>query len=224
MKDKLIFIFLLTFSLSAFAVDHTNNTSTASKEKELLYEDPTGAQAYFNSDGTIQKILSSGEAELEFGDKKDERQALQKATMRAKASIAKFLSESIKSTDTLEEIQKTIDKAELNSNKTATRETVETQVEMIESKADALLQGVVTLQQDIDRDKKLVIVTVGLKEQTIQAAKNLQGKIASSEVPSAINPTITDTKSAEQGGKEIRRSQTIENFGSSGIPVVSHKI
>ena len=190
----------------------TNSSDESKKEPETIYQDPTGIQTFFNTDGSIQKILASGEAELDFGDKKDERQALQKATLRAKAAIAKFLNETIKSTKTLEEIQKTVGNATAGGDKTTTRSTVETQVEMLENKAEALLRGVVTLQQDIDRDKKLVTVTVGMKEETIQAAKDLQGQIASSGSTPTVASTSNAMEGSESGGREIRRSKAMENF------------
>jgi hypothetical protein len=84
-------------------------------------------------------------SELDFGDNQDERQALQTATIRAKASIAKFMNETIKSTETREEIRKTVSNATTDGNKTTTRDTVTTQIEMLENKSEALLRGVVTL-------------------------------------------------------------------------------
>lgn len=194
------------------SVDNAGDTTKSAQESSAVYEDPTGVQAFFYEDGRLQKILAVGEAELEFGDRKDERQALQIATMRAKASIAKFMNESIKSKEIREEIQKTVSNATADGNKTATRDTVTTQIETLEDNAESILQGVVTLQQDIDRDKKLATVTVGMKEQTIQAAKNLQGQIAASEMAqSQLTSSKSDTQSSG-GGKEIRRSKAMENF------------
>ena len=191
----------------------SNSTSAENQKPQetITYQEPTGVQVEFKDDGTLKKILASGEAELDFGDNQDERQALQTATIRAKASIAKFMNETIKSTETREEIRKTVSNATTDGNKTATRDTVTTQIEMLENKAEALLRGVVTLQQDIDRDKKLVIVTVGMKEQTIQAAKSLQGQIAASGMSQPIASSNGNPQGSESG-KEIRRSKAMENF------------
>ncbi|WP_287603417.1 hypothetical protein [Thiothrix sp.] len=184
----------------------------AKQQNFITYQEPTGVQVIFNKDGTIKKILASGEAELEFGDKKDERQALQRATLRAKASITKFLKESIKSNETIEEIQKIASNATVSGSKAATRETVKTTIETLENKAEEILQGIVTLEQNIDHEKKRVIVTVGMKEETIQAAKNLKSNIESSgetnPYPTASNADTT----SEQHGQEIRRSNVMENF------------
>ena len=63
-----------------------------SSYSEPVYQDPTGVQIKFNDDGTMRAILAVAEAELIFGDRKDIRQALSKAGMRAKAHISKFMS------------------------------------------------------------------------------------------------------------------------------------
>lgn len=152
----------------------------AKQQGFITYQEPTGVQVIFNKDGTIKKILASCEDELEFGDKKDERQTLQRATLRAKTAITKFLNESIKSNETIEEIQKIASNATVGGSKAATRETVKTTIETLENKAEEILQGIVTLEQNIDHEKRRVIVTVGMKEETIQAAKNLKSNIESS--------------------------------------------
>lgn len=213
---------LLMLALPAFATnlqeynDGINSTDTTSSEnqkpqKTITYKEPTGVQVEFNEDSSIKKILASGEAELEFGDAKDKRQAVQKATLRAKAAIAKFLTESIKTTETLDEIQKTVNNAKSDGSKLVTRETIETQAEIIENKAEEILQGVVTLQQDIDPEKKFVTVTVGMKEETIQAAKDLKGKIESSETSSPSDAS-SDIATSEQTEKEVRRSKSMDSF------------
>lgn len=224
---KIILLSSLLLASPVFAVDvaeYKDGAVEASNEKAnevasnaekqqtpIIYQEPTGVQAELNEDGSIKKILASGEAKLEFGDAKDKRQAVQKATLRAKAAIAKFLTESIKTTETLDEIQKTVNNAKSDGSKLVTRETIETQAEIIENKAEEILQGVVTLQQDIDPEKKLVTVTVGMKEETIQAAKDLKGKIESSETSSA-STEASDIAASEQTGKEVRRSKSMDSF------------
>lgn len=207
---EIILVISLVITTTSFANNIEEYKENIESSQEISYQDPTGVQAYFNSDGSLKKILATGEAELLFGSRKDKRLALRKATMRAKAEISKFLNEKIKSSDTVDEIVKTISKANTKGESSTTRESIENQVETLEIKSKAILRGVVILQQSIDSKEKFVTVTVGMKTSTIQAAKDLQGKINSSSKD--ILPEISTISKHEKSNKVIRRSRAMDDF------------
>jgi uncharacterized protein YoxC len=162
----------------------------------------------------MKSILSRAEAELVFGDRKDVRQALKKATMRAKADIAKFMTESIKSNDVLREMTETASEGKSGEAISSVRTTLETQVETIESSANAILTGVVTLAQDINREEKYVKVTLGVKEQTINAASKLNNQINTGVNGGQKNNNSNNLKQGNTTEKEreVRKSKMYDDF------------
>ena len=167
---------LVVSPVTLFADDVNNNTTASTQQQEPQYTSPTGVELKFNDDGSVRAIIATGEADLQFGDRKDIRKAVQVATMRAKANISKFMSEDIKSSENLAEVTETLVEQE-NENTKASRKTAEMQLEAISNNSQAILTGVVTLKQDINKNEKYVSVTVGVKEQTIQAATGISNSI-----------------------------------------------
>lgn len=231
MKKKLLFVLVVTFQLICAPMLFSQETvegvyeyvEKPAKSVEPVYQDPTGVQVKFNEDGSFRAILASGEAELMFGDRKDIRLAIKKATIRAKAEIAKFINESVKSSDVMNEIINVAEKRNGKGGSEAVRETVESQVENLENSADAVLSGIVTLSQDINKDEKYVAVVLGVKEQTIKAASKLSSQIMTGveEGKKTIMPTSSlssQTGNQSQGqdarpsGREIRKSKMYEKF------------
>ncbi len=178
-------------------------------ETDILYTSPSGVEVNLNPDGSIRSIMATGEAELIIGDRKDIRQALQKAEMRAKASIAKFLSESISSSQTLDEITQTITTADSDGDYVATRDTIEKTTESIRNNASEILKGVAVLLQDIDNENKFVLVTVGINEKTLQAADHIKNKIAEdNSTPNKASQSIQKPTH----NREIRKNKLMDNF------------
>lgn len=180
------------------------------EEKTYEYESPIGVELRYNEDGTVKSILSSGEADFRIGDSKDIRQATQKATMRAKANIAKFLEEEISSSEVVEEITNTIISTDVASKETeGVRDSVEKMTETLSNKAKAMIRGVVTLKSEVKKEQKVVIVTVGIKQETIDAALKLGDQ---------INKKITDKEKSnkkiteESVNSEIKKSKMYDDF------------
>ena len=210
-------IFFVTLILSlfitsrAYAEDVYEYKEDVSEYKEPVYQDPTGVQV----NSSFRAIISSGESELHFGDRKDIRQAIKKATMRAKGEIAKFLKESIKSKDTINNIEKVVSMMDDKRKENASRETIETQIEVLESSANELLSGVVTLKQDINKDEKFVIVILGIKKETIGAAMNIRSEIRNGIRNSGTGKVSLDRASNNSPtikGREIRKSPMYDKF------------
>ena len=231
MKNKNIFLALpiavhLLYSPVVFSEENYDEevyeyVEDVAASPEPIYEDPTGVQVKFNDDGTMRAIIASGESELRFGDRKDIRQGLKKATIRAKAHIAKFMNESISSKDVMNEITNIASKDNSNGDSEANREVIESQVETLKNSASAILSGVVTLSQDINKTEKYVTVTVGVKEQTINAASNISNKIGAgiqkgqqykNNNRSSNQGSNGNNSSRSSGGREIRRSKMYDDF------------
>ena len=230
MKNKKLLLVLpltiqLAYSTMIFAEESVEQVYEYVEEPaqapEPVYQDPTGVQVKFHEDGSMRAIISSAESELMFGDRKDIRQAIKKATMRAKAEIAKFMKESITSNDVMDELTNIASKANSKGDTESTREVIEAQRENIQNSASAILSGIVTLSQDINKDEKYVTVVLGVKEQTINAASKISNKIGAgikqgqeykSNSPTSSLGSGNSGNRSDSGGREIRKSKMYDNF------------
>lgn len=156
--------------------------SNALSEKQITYDPPnTEVHWELNADGSDwNRLYASGEADLKFGDNTDVRIAKKTATLRAKAEIAKFLKEKISTDETLENITKECMHATAKQNgvdENATRNVVSTLIEKVSSHADALLKGVIVLEERVDTNAKTVKVTVGMSKKSIGVASHVVNSI-----------------------------------------------
>lgn len=191
-----------------------SNIQAAHDESVIVYQEPTtGVEIIFASDGkNWEKIIASGESELLFGDRKDVRKATSKATLRAKANIAKFMKEKLSTTETLEEITKTISNSSSKGGEATTtgseRKTVETVIESIRNSSEAILKGILILEQQINQKEKVVKIKVGVSRKTMKAADSL-----SSEMNKDLSkPQAEALQKYNDGENEIRRSKNYNNF------------
>lgn len=183
-------------------------------EEGVQFEDPTtGVEIIFSEDGRgWDKIMANAESELQFSDRKGIRQATQKAVMRAKANIAKFFNEKLTSSETMDEITKTLSKNEVsgeNSNSSASRESIETMIESITNSADAILKGVIVLEQNVNRKEKYVSVKLGLSRKTMDTANKMNRALSSGGNSHGMGE---NRDAAGSAANEVRRSRNYDNF------------
>ena len=199
---KNIFLFLLVLFSLLISFDN------AKAEDSIAYSDPDGVRVKFYPDGTMKSIISSAEAALDFGDRRDKIMAKKKAVMIAKAQIAKFLNEKINTQETQDSITTTIIK-QTGGDKSSIRTTVDNQTEKISNSAEQLLKGVIVLSEDVNPAEKYVRVEVGINEKTMRAADTLKSK---------IEKNLDDSKTKEKSnagtsqGREIKKSKMYDDF------------
>jgi hypothetical protein len=185
--------------------------------QQVEYKEPTtGVEIIFSPNSSNwDKIMANGESELLFGDRRDIRQATSKAMMRAKAEIAKFLKEKINTSETIEEITKTLSDAKSSGEQKSmsfNRKTVETMTSKISNSANAILKGVVILEQNVNQREKYVSVKVGMSRKTMKTADSMSNAInQNSARPQNIN-NYQPIQQYNGGQNEIRRSRNYDNF------------
>ncbi len=192
------------------------SSQTTQAEAPIVYQEPTtGVEIIFASDGSNwDKIIANGESELLFGDRKDVRKATSKAILRAKANISKFLSETIETNETLEEITKTISNSINNGGKVTTgaeRKTVETVIESIQNSSEAILKGVIVLEQQINQKDKYVKVQVGVSRKTMKVADKMSNDM-NRDLSQPDQSKGATVQQYNNGENEIRRSKNYNNF------------
>jgi hypothetical protein len=142
------------------------------------------------------KILSTGAATVEFDDVDEVNDARMEAELEAKNTISKFFNEELSSNERIESsaLQKiTIVKGSDGQEKTASKDKVKATLRAISSNSRSLLRGVVKLAECYNKGK-MVMVTVGLKPETIAAAE-----AGTKEIGESFSRQPTTTRSSGQG-------------------------
>ena len=146
------------------------------------------------------KILSTGAATVEFDDVDEVNDARMEAELEAKNAITKFFNEDISSEESIESsaLQKiTIVKGADGQAKAASKDKVKLTLRAISSNSHSLLRGVVKLAECYSKGK-MVMVSVGLKPETIAAAE-----AGTKEIGDSLRrqPTVTRSSGQDtQGG------------------------
>ena len=188
-------------------------TSSIAAEAENITYEPTNTAVYWEllPDGSDwNKIYSTGEADLKFGDNRDVRMAKKKAVLRAKAELSKFFKEQISTEETLEDITKECLNATSGDKRITEeniRKTVVTTIERIKNQSGAILKGVLLLETNVDRDKKLVLVKVGISRNSIDIANSVQA-----EINRKPGTKKTTSSSEQQSGTTVKRNPMYNTF------------
>ncbi len=148
------------------------------------YTDAGGVSIELSPDGQEWlRIRSIGESYLGIADRRDVQMALRKATLQAKAEIARFLTERLVTEETLEESTKTLIERD-GQNMRINPSAMETLGLTIRNTAEAILKGVMVLEQNIDIANRLVRVTVGVSRDSMHSADSIAANHRSSGRPS----------------------------------------
>ena len=160
------------------------------------------------------KILATGMATVDFDDEDDVMDARMEAEMEAKATISHFFTETIQSDKSIETA--TVKHVKLESSaegetKTATKEKLKVTLRSLSSHSQALLRGVVKLSECYTKGKH-VMLTVGMKPETMAAAAAITGAIGESV---AETPTTTETTAAAAASDSSSSTGTAEPEGKA---------
>lgn len=190
----------------------SSNLVQAADDKVAVYEDITGVTLEMTDDASSWlKLRSVGEATLRFGDRQDVILSTKKATLAAKAEIAKFLSERVSTQDSISDITKVLAEKNGGDAESATRKSVETLSTEIHNSADQILKGVLTLEQKVDTKSGVVKVTVGISRKSMASADSIKAHIKS-DMSKVSAATKHSTAESTQVGDEVKRSKNYDNF------------
>ena len=164
------------------------------------------------------KILSTGAATVEFDDVDEVNDARTEAELEAKSAISKFFNEDVRSEQSIEAsaLKKIrIVKGADGQAKAATKDKVKLTLSKLSSRSHSLLRGVVKLAECYTKGK-LVMVSVGLKPETIAAAEAGTKEIGDSlrRQPTATPATVQHGQGGAVGGE---RSSSGPGSYSKGV-------
>jgi len=149
-----------------------------------------GCKAYPYADGidpeqiAANKYVATASATVSFDDIDAVKDAREEATLEAKATIAKFLTEDIQSDSSISKLVNESKKMS-GSGKENLRTEAITRTKKLRNSSQALLRGVIVIGDCYTKGRE-VRVTVGIKPESISAAEGLAGNIGGSV---AVQPT-----------------------------------
>jgi len=195
---------ILAQPLLSRADSASKSPQSPASSQAIVYDDTTGTTIEFNADGSDWlRIRAIGEANCVICDRQDIQAATRKATLMAKAEITKFLKEKISTSETLDSMTKTMTEHN-GQTQTVSRKSVEALATTIHNSADAILKGILTLEQQSNPAEKMIRVTVGVSRKSMGVADSLQRNF-NTDTASPSSPT-------QIPGSETRRSKNYNNF------------
>lgn len=211
LKSKfLLTVLLVSFGVCTSAFANPDNKPTAKTDNAPTeYKDTTGVSIEYDSSGSgnWMRIRALGDATCVICDHRDINVATRKAELRAKASIAKFLKEKIATSEVMEETVKTMTEHN-GQSETVNRKTLETQVETIQNSADAILKGVLVLEQKSDPAGKFVSVTVGISRKTMATADSVNRTLNTDQ----SSPVTQGSGANSSPEAQTRRNKSYSDF------------
>ncbi|MFL6353561.1 MAG: hypothetical protein ACJ74Z_17155 [Bryobacteraceae bacterium] len=151
------------------------------------------------------KYVATATATVSLDDVDSVKDAREEATMEAKATLAKFLTEDIQSDTTISKIvneSKTMN----STGKENVRNEAIKRTKLLRNHSQALLRGVITMGDCYTKGTE-VRVTVGVKPESINAAEGLAGAINSS-----LSNPATGSKSNKQPLTSVEEVSNTENL------------
>jgi hypothetical protein len=145
-----------------------------------------------------ERILATASAPVSFDDAGALNDAREEAQMEARAALARFLNDTIQRDTSLNQAVRE-NRSMQGEGMTATRNEVIERLRQLRSSTGALLRGVAPLGECYTRGRE-VRVTVGIKPETIAAARRLSGNMAAGAP--ASRPPGTEAPAGASGGRE----------------------
>ena len=163
--------------------------AAATQDVQADLESPDGVSLELLPDGGW-RLYGRGTGTYDFNEADEIRGATQDATLRAKASIAKFLKERVESTEVMNNISTKLKNLSAKTGEGQQAEIsktdVQTRVEQVAAHADVVLQGLVVLEskKKPSGNGGTMTVTVGVSSKTQSVSDAiLSGKPVSGSSP-----------------------------------------
>jgi hypothetical protein len=149
-------------------------------------DDVLGVEVKFDNDGKLINAVSTFHEPVNFPDRSGINKAYIIAEEKAKGQLARFISQEVTSSRTVEMIDVEISKAERNRtagaskwSKDDVREIRNTLSEISSSHAREVLKGVRVLKRYYDEKKEEVVVTIGISQKSTSASGQLKDSMSS---------------------------------------------
>ncbi len=221
MKTKLLSVLLIVLgSISLNAQDSSakekadlkNAASTPEVQEEL--ETPDGVSIELLPDGGW-RVFGKGTGTYDLNDADEIRQGTKDAELRAKAAISKFMSEKIKSEESVTNISKKTKRLSSGVGEKSdpsvevSKTDVQVRLEQLSSRSDAILAGVITLETKRSPKGNGGTISVVLGVSTKSLA--LAGKVGQAMKDGGKNTPSSGKMGGASGGEnkaEVKKAKT----------------
>jgi len=187
--------------------DPTLKENAKSAEVSSELESPDGATIKWTEDGGFQ-VFGTGTGTYDFQDPDDIKDAKQEATLTAKANLAKFLGERLRSDEQFNkaaEKKKTLAQKDGKQSASISKDDVKKTLISISDSADQILRGVIVLEESRTpkgENNGEVRVKVGYSSKTLKMVKEAGIAIDEAGVRSADKGGSVSSSSGQgQGSK-----------------------
>jgi hypothetical protein len=152
--------------------DPIENVSVNTTEAEFLTENG-GLEIEFTDSGEWTKITSTGIAQIQTDRINSTEEAIQTATLRAKANIVEFLNQDVRSKKTLDALSEQYLSENAGVDPSKGDQVSRKLTENISSDAHALIRGAMYGERNFDEDARMVSVELIMTPQAVSAAKTI---------------------------------------------------
>lgn len=176
--------------------------SVTSENVAEISDDGLGVEIRIDKSGELLSVRSTYYHPVEFNDRRGIAKAYIIAEEKAKANIARYMSQVVATTRVVSEIDDSLTKSSRNRSSTGenwtkdnSRTVVESLREITTSSAAAVLKGVRIISRSYDEKKDEVKVVVGINRESQSGADQLRSG-------------LTNSRSNDQKTKDIQQSAT----------------
>ena len=175
----------------------TQAISAGCEAYEVEAEAVSGIIPKFNEDGTVRAIIAHGEATFLTAKRSLINSARQKAELNAKRAFSNFLDESVSAQTKVASMLEQAEKTDEKGNTEGYALELNTIVETMTSDTNAILNGIVKLDECVDTEGKYILVTLGWKPVTSNKPAVAVSNISSDLEPKEQRAVTTEIASAD---------------------------
>lgn len=200
---------LLTFALGVIllsgATAYAGSCDDYIKEAEAI----EGAVPKFDNSGKLRAIIVYGEGSFLTAKRSLVSKARRKAELKAKRAFSEWMKESLQSETLAADMMETEQVTNQDGKTQGTARELETQINVMRSNTEAVLSGLVKLDECVDPDEKVVLVQLGWKPSMSAAAADAKQTITSETkrgdrkarmIKKQVQPQKQTTRSSATGG------------------------
>jgi hypothetical protein len=201
---------LLAMSAPALAQDATADLKATADAPSVVAElsGPDGCSVQLG-DPNNWKLICIGTAAYDFNETDDIKDATRAATLDAKAALARFLKEKISTTESIEKMASKKASQATGQDRNVSKTSMETQLLTIKSSADAIITGVIVLEDEQIWNGKSGTVRVKLgQSQKTMALAGQAGRANAAAASSGSNPGTAGSTTGSAPTHTSRKSDS----------------
>ena len=217
------YFYLYSVITVVFCIVFSINTAVFASCDEYLREAEAveGVVPRFNEDGTVRAFVIFGEGTFLTSKRSLISKARRKAELRAKRSFAEWMKQDLQSESVVTEMMEQEESTDEQGNTSGKVKELEAQIDIMRSSTNAVLSGIVKLDECVDKTEKFVLVTLGWKPNLSRAAA--RAKTSSEDKPGSEDTVVTAESGAANTQSTDPKKKKADKRTSSSSKEMSEK-